>query len=32
MDLEEVWKEFGCKYAGPNLKSKFNQLMIAYAK
>lgn len=31
MDLEEVWKEFDVNMR-PNLKSKFNQLMIAYAK
>lgn len=32
MTLTEAWKEFGCKYAGPNLEEKFKQLMREYAQ
>lgn len=32
MNLTEAWKEFGCKYAGPNLEAKFKEVVIAYAK
>ena len=32
MTTTEAWKEFGCRYGGPNLEAKFKQLMVEYAK